>query len=170
MSSRRSVSPSVLVAAALAAAMSSGCYELSVRNGLPINPSPAIHERSTGAYMYGLADEDPLVNPAAVCPNGWAEIYFKVSFVNGLLNSVRGLFFESTSLTLRCAATPGAPPPGAVLVVPPPPPALAPPQSVASPLLPSSPPPQIVVLPPGPLPPGALPAPPPAVPPARPAP
>jgi hypothetical protein len=108
--------------ASLLVAFSSGCHELTVRNGLPIDPSPAIHDRFTGGFFNGLADEEPLVNPNTVCPNGWAEIHYEVSFINGVLNAIRGLIFESTSVTIRCAARPPMPPPGPVMLVPPPPP------------------------------------------------
>jgi Bor protein len=122
MSAMARTSSLSVTAALLAAVLSSGCYELTVRNGLPIDPVPAIHDRFTGGFVNGLIDEEPVLNPNAVCPSGWAEIHYKVSFLNGLLNGIRGLIYESTSVTIHCASRPLMPPPGPVILVTPPPP------------------------------------------------
>jgi hypothetical protein len=125
---------------AITAALSAGCYELTVRNGLPAQESPVVRDRFTGGFVNGLVDEEPVLKLNALCPNGWAEIHYEESFINGLLNGIRGLIYTSTSVSVYCAV-PGAlpaPPPGVVVLAPPPG--------------------QIVVLPPAP--PGPPPAPP----------
>jgi hypothetical protein len=105
----------------MAAALSSGCYELTVRNGLPAEPKPTIRDRFTGGFANGLVDEESLLRLDAVCPNGWAEIHYETSFINGLLSSIRGLIYNSTSVSIYCAVNAPGPPPGALVVVTAPP-------------------------------------------------
>jgi hypothetical protein len=109
------------VALTLTASASSGCYSLTVRSGLPVDPSPAVHGRLIGGYVNGLVDEEPLLNPNLLCPAGWAEIRYEVTFLDGLVNSIRGLLYEGTSITIHCALRTPGPPPGPVIVVEPPP-------------------------------------------------
>jgi len=121
----------VLAAAAIA---STGCYRVTVTSGLPASPAvPAINGASRGGYFNGIFEDDP-VHVAGVCTNGWSSVHIETGFLDGLVDSMRGIYYHVDNITVVCApdapkavvATPATPPPPAPASAPPTAPPVAP--------------------------------------------
>lgn len=132
----------ILHAAVAMAALTAmtGCYRITVHSGLPESPAqPAINGSTRGGFVNGIVEDEP-IRANGVCKTGWATLYIETSFLSGLLNSVRGIFYHVENITMRCApeAPAPAPAPSAAPAAPGPAPmapaspvALPPPGSVA---------------------------------------
>jgi hypothetical protein len=92
------------------AAASTGCYRVTVKSGLPEEPSPTINGATKGGYVNGIVEANPTLL-GGTCKGGWAKIYVEESFFNGLTNAFYGLIYHTNSLSVTCAAGDAAPGP-----------------------------------------------------------
>ena len=90
-----------------------GCFSTTLRSGKPAEPQPAtvldgvsaaeFDERWHHGFVNGVAEVDGNYNLRHICPNGWAEITTKESFLNGIVTVGTGLLYTPQSVTIRCA-------------------------------------------------------------------
>jgi hypothetical protein len=123
----------VLAIVLIGVSLSFGCYRATIKSGLAETAgAPATNSATHGGMIEGIVEDDPL-HAGNVCKGPASSVYFETSFLNGLVNAVRGLFYYTQNVTVRCAAPPpepGGPPPvivdtskypaGSLVVVPPP--------------------------------------------------
>jgi hypothetical protein len=87
----------------------SGCYSTHVTNGkAAASPSMQYDGAWHHGFVIGLVEVSGPYNLKEICPNGWAEIQTKTSFLNGLVNAVVGIYNPQT-VTIRCAEGGAAP-------------------------------------------------------------
>ena len=117
----------------LIAALCTGCYRVSVVSGLPETAGPPATNGAThGGFLEGIIEDDQ-IHAGLVCKGPMSSMYVETSFLNGLVNSIRGVIYHTQNVTVRCAAPPPGPaaptpvvidtskyPPGSVVVVSPP--------------------------------------------------
>jgi hypothetical protein len=94
---------------ALLALASSGCYATTIRSGLPVQAKPDIEydQRWHHGAVLGIAEISGPYDLHEICPNGWAEIKTRTTFINGLVDAITGGLYNPQSVTVRCAAASG---------------------------------------------------------------
>ena len=102
--------PLAALALALVAALAGGCHEFTVVNGKPAMPEPAAgyDDKLHSAVVGDVVVIDKPVALDAVCPQGWAKIERRVTFVDGLIDMLAsvtavGGVYKADSLTVHCA-------------------------------------------------------------------
>jgi hypothetical protein len=104
---------SVLLLAVSAASLS-GCYRVTIKSGRDAAAGvPATDGVSRGGYINGIDEDSPLHAGMACSDRGWSSVEMETSFLNGLVNTFRGVIYHTENVTLRCAApvnAPAAPP------------------------------------------------------------
>lgn len=105
---------------ALTLVASTGCYRTVIRSGLPPAPAPAIEvdDKWHHGLVWGIAELSGPYDLAKICPQGWAEIHTRTSFLNGIVDGVtRGIYAPQTITVICAAGRPEGPPPA---IAPPP--------------------------------------------------
>lgn len=81
--------------------MVSGCYHATVETGKA--PSAEVIEQPFAlSFVYGLVPP-PTVDAAEECSNGVSKVETKISFVNGLVQSLTFGLFTPMSIKVTCA-------------------------------------------------------------------
>ena len=93
----------------------SGCFDTTVRSGLPPGKVPdAYEERWQSGWALGAIETGDPYALAQICPDGWAEIETSTNPVQGLVSLVTYGVYTPQSVTVVCAAErPSHPPPRA---------------------------------------------------------
>jgi hypothetical protein len=90
---------------ALALAMLSGCYRMTIRNGQPVGNAPIEYDdKWHHGFIFGLAEVSGPYDLSKVCAKGWAEIHTETSFLTGLVTALTWQIYTPQSVTIRCAA------------------------------------------------------------------
>ena len=85
-----------------------GCYEATVRSGLPPSQTPArTFEHWQHAFVFGLLDASGPYRLDRLCPDGWAEVTVETSAAGGFLTLVTLGIYSPQNVTVVCAL-PGA--------------------------------------------------------------
>ena len=63
---------------------------------------PATDGATRGGIANGIEEEKPL-HAGMVCGTGFGSVHVETSFLNGLANWYRGLYYHTQNVTLRCA-------------------------------------------------------------------
>ncbi len=66
---------------------STGCFHITYKTNRAAQPSPA-DESWHHNFFWGLWEASPPVDVAKICPNGYAMVDYRVSFINGLADWV----------------------------------------------------------------------------------
>ncbi|MGZ8379365.1 MAG: Bor family protein [Gemmatirosa sp.] len=94
--------PTRIVALALAAIASTGCYHAVVETGRPAGGT-IVSRPWTPTFIWGLVAA-PEINVASECPRGIARVDTQMSFVNGLAALVTLGIYTPRTVTVTCAS------------------------------------------------------------------
>lgn len=84
-----------------------GCYATTIRSGLTPEPRPRIEldQRWHHGVVLGIAELSGPYDLSEMCPNGWAEISTRTSFLNGIVDAITSGIYNPQTVTVRCAAS-----------------------------------------------------------------
>jgi len=92
-----------LLAAASAAVVLSGCYNVTVDTGLPAS-TDTIEKPFALGFVYGLVPPPP-VETASKCKNGVAKVESQQSFVNGVVSMLTFGILTPWNIKVTCASS-----------------------------------------------------------------
>ena len=89
-----------------------GCFHNQIIVEKNYNSSATEPDWRSGWQAYALAGLIPLgnnpIDMAQACPQGAGIVEVKMSFVNGLVNAIIGLFVSFQDVAITCASAPAA--------------------------------------------------------------